>query len=227
VGDSAVLNANGIVKEFPTPDGALRVLSGIDLRVEAAESVAVIGPSGSGKSTLLHILGTLDRPTAGQLLILGQAPFDLAPRELARFRNRHIGFVFQEHYLLPQCTALENVLVPTIVSAEKDGTVLERAMALLDSVGLADRANHLPGELSGGERQRVAIVRALINRPELVLADEPTGNLDPRTAADVAELFVELCRKQQVALVVVTHNAELARRMDRVLRLEDGHLVAA
>ncbi len=222
-----IVAARGLVKEFATPGEVLRVLDGVDLTVEPAEAIAIVGPSGSGKSTLLHILGTLDRPTAGSLYLLDCDPFSLSERALARFRNRHIGFVFQEHYLLPQLTALENVLVPTIVaeSADRHGP-LQRAQSLLARVGLAQRVHHLPGELSGGERQRVAIVRALINQPELVLADEPTGNLDPATAGEVADLLLELCRDQQVAMVVVTHNMELAARMDRRLRLHQGKLVA-
>ena len=223
-----VLSARGLVKQFEGPTEVVRVLDGVELDVDAAEAVAVVGPSGSGKSTLLHILGTLDRPTAGSVRVLDTDPFELSERALARFRNQHIGFVFQEHYLLPQCTALENVLVPTIVAGGDDRHgPLQRAQELLARVGLAARVDHLPGELSGGERQRVAIVRALINRPEVVLADEPTGNLDPRTASEVADLLRSLCRDQQTALVVVTHNAELAARMDRRLRLEAGHLVPA
>ncbi len=221
---SIVLDAQAIVREFAGPAGTLRVLDGVSLEVAAGDSVAVTGPSGSGKSTLLHILGTLDRPTEGKLRILDQDPFELGQRDLARFRNRHIGFVFQEHYLLPQCTALENVLVPTIVSGGQGGSFRERATSLLRRVGLGERMDHLPAELSGGERQRVAIVRALVNRPELVLADEPTGNLDPDTADDVADLFIELCRDERVALIVVTHNLDLAARMNRCFRLQGGKL---
>lgn len=217
------LRAESLEKSFPTPGGALLVLRGASLALAAGESVAIMGPSGSGKSTLLNILGTLEPPTAGRVLLDGQNPFDLHEAELARFRNRRIGFIFQDHHLLPQCTALENVLMPTLATAA-DGDALDRARQWLDRVGLADRVEHFPAELSGGERQRVAIARALIQRPALVLADEPTGNLDQRSADAVASLLMELPRQEGVMLLTVTHSAALARRFDRRLEMDEGTL---
>ncbi len=212
-------------KEYPTRGEPLVVLRDVALDVMPAEGVAIVGPSGSGKSTLLHILGTLERPTAGTVQFNGRDPFALGDRELAAFRNAHIGFVFQDHHLLPQCSALENVLVPTFVQATRDPNAESRARELLERVGLANRMQHRPAELSGGERQRVAIARAFINRPSLLLADEPTGNLDRKTAATVADLFFELQRAEAAALVVVTHSAELAARFPRRAELVDGTLV--
>src|SRR3954447_16322057 len=172
------LHVEHLGKEYPTRSGALIVLRDINLDLQRGEALAVMGPSGSGKSTLLHILGTLDQPTRGTVRLVGKDPFSLAERDLADFRNRHIGFVFQDHYLLPQCSALENVLLPTLVGHDDRDAVQARARQLLDRVGLAQRLDHRPSELSGGERQRVAVARALIHRPVLLLADEPTGNLD-------------------------------------------------
>jgi lipoprotein-releasing system ATP-binding protein len=212
-------------KSFPTRGGELAVLRGIDLTLETGAALAVLGPSGSGKSTLLHILGTLDRPTSGRVTLDGQDPFALAEPELARFRNRHVGFVFQDHYLLPQCTVLENVLVPTLAAAQPDRVGLEkRANELLQRVGLAERLEHRPAELSGGERQRVAIARALILRPKLLLADEPTGNLDRKTARAVGELLLDMHRQEPTILMVVTHSLELARLLPRQLEMNDGRL---
>jgi len=186
-----------------------------------------MGPSGSGKSTLLHILGTLDRPsrpTIGEVRLDGKDPFALSEPALADFRNRHIGFVFQDHYLLPQCSVLENVLIPTLVSREDRVGVEAWARQLLERVGLAQRLDHRPAELSGGERQRVAVARALIRRPVLLLADEPTGNLDRRTAQAVGQLLLELHREQQTILIVVTHSPELARLLPRQMEMSDGTL---
>jgi lipoprotein-releasing system ATP-binding protein len=185
-----------------------------------------MGPSGSGKSTLLHILGTLDRPTEGTVSLDGKDPFALPEKELADFRNRHIGFVFQDHHLLPQCSVLENVLIPTLVSSDGRAEAENWARQLLERVGLSDRLDHRPAELSGGERQRVAVARALIQHPVLLLADEPTGNLDRRSAQAVGELLLDLHRREQTVLVVVTHSAELARCFPRQVEMVDGSLQA-
>ena len=216
------LQVENLQKDYPTRGGPLTVLRGVNLALQPGESLAVMGPSGSGKSTLLHVLGTLDRPTSGTVRLGGQDPFALSEKELADFRNRHIGFVFQDHHLLPQCSVLENVLIPTLVG--KDGQAEGWARELLGRVGLAERLDHRPAELSGGERQRVAIARALVRRPQLLLADEPTGNLDRRTAETVAELLLELHRQERTILVVVTHSAELARRFPRRAEMLDGTL---
>lgn len=187
------------------------MLSGISLTMSRGEAAAIMGPSGSGKSTLLHILGALDIPSAGSVTLDGANPFELGEKALARFRNHKIGFVFQDHCLLPQCSVLENVLVPTLV-AERGNQTNERARTLLDQVGLSERLEHRPAELSGGEKQRVALARALINEPLLLLCDEPTGNLDRKSADSVASLLIELHRRQKTILIVVTHSAELAAK---------------
>ena len=219
-----MINAESISKSYPTRAGDLVVLKNIALSLGPGDSASIMGPSGSGKTTLLNILGTLDTPTGGHLIIDGSDPFTLSDVELARFRNRRIGFIFQDHHLLPQCSLLENVLLPTLANKqERDAT--GRAEELLDRVGLADRLDHRPAELSGGERQRAAIARALINRPVLVLADEPTGNLDQTSAANVAELLTEIHRDDQAALIVVTHSPRLADRFARRYALEMGELV--
>src|SRR5262245_60642378 len=215
-------------KSFPTRSGDLVVLGDVSLEVGPGEALAILGPSGSGKSTLLHILGTLDRPTGGTVRLHDQDPFALSDRELAHFRNRRIGFVFQDHYLLPQCTVLENVLIPTLASASRaDSAPFEqRARTLLDRVGLSQRLEHRPAELSGGERQRVSLARSLILGPSLLLADEPTGNLDRKTAQAVGELLVSLYEQEKVMLIVVTHSPELARRLPRRQEMLDGRLEA-
>jgi ABC-type lipoprotein export system ATPase subunit len=202
------------------------VLNGIDLEIQQGESAAIMGPSGSGKSTLLNIIGTLDRPTRGQVLLEGQDLAQLDPSELAAVRNSRIGFIFQAHHLLPQCTVLENVLVPTLVCSDAPlrQSAPERARRLLERVGLGPRADHRPGELSGGERQRAAVVRGLINQPRLLLADEPTGALDRAAAEELARLLVELNREEKVTLIVATHAQELAERMGRHFQLRDGRL---
>ncbi|MDP6380114.1 MAG: ABC transporter ATP-binding protein [Phycisphaerae bacterium] len=202
------------------------VLRDVSLKVGAGQSVAIAGPSGCGKSTLLNIIGTLDAPTGGQVLLDGKDLGDAGEAALAEVRNRQIGFVFQLHHLLPQCTVLENVLVPTLVGRGKatQAEAAERAHGLLGRVGLGSYVSRLPGQLSGGERQRVAVVRALINQPRLLLADEPTGSLDRAAADNLAQLLVELNREENVALIVVTHSSALAERMDRVLLLRDGVL---
>lgn len=202
----------------------VEVLSGFDLTLHPGDSLAITGPSGSGKSTLLHILGTLDRPDAGEVEIAGEKPFALGDDALAAFRHRHIGFVFQEHFLLPQYSVLENVLLPTLARGDGRGGAgtAERARQLLDRVGLGHRLDHRPAELSGGERQRVAVARALINRPQLLLCDEPTGSLDPKTARQIAELLFEIHGSERTTLVVVTHSQELAARFPRRIEIEDG-----
>jgi ABC-type lipoprotein export system ATPase subunit len=222
----ALVEVQGVSKSFQTGDHKVRVLDGVHLSVAAQESVAIVGPSGSGKSTLLNLLGTLDQPDQGTIVIDGKNLSMMGGDELARFRNRNIGFVFQSHHLLPHLTVLENVLVPVLAQASEVGDeVLLRANQLLQRVGLGDRDKHLPGRLSGGERQRVAVVRALINQPRLILADEPTGALDRVSAAEVGRLLIELNREHGITLIVVTHSEELAARMDRVVTMENGSLV--
>jgi ABC-type lipoprotein export system ATPase subunit len=205
---------------------AVSVLDGIDFEIQPGESAAIIGPSGSGKSTLLNIIGTLDRPTRGQVLLEGQDLAQLDESQLATVRNRRIGFIFQSHHLLPQCTVLENVLVPTLVCEDKQlrQSAPERARRLLERVGLGPRLHHRPGQLSGGERQRAAVVRGLINQPRLLLADEPTGALDRAAAEELARLLVELNREEHVTLMVATHALDLAEQMSRLFRLRDGRL---
>jgi lipoprotein-releasing system ATP-binding protein len=216
------LVVHDLCKDYPTRAGPLPVLRGISLELPRGEALAVMGPSGSGKSTFLHILGTLDSPTAGTVRVDGKDPFTLPPKELADFRNRHVGFVFQDHHLLPQCSVLENVLIPTLVGPDGRAEAERWAVQLLQRVGLGERLDHRPAELSGGERQRVAVARALVRRPVLLLADEPTGNLDRRTAQTVGQLLLDLHREQQTVLVVVTHSAELAHGFPRRVDMMDG-----
>ena len=217
-----MLEVEHLVKHYPAPDGPLAVLDDVTLALAPGEAIAVMGPSGSGKSTLLNIIGTLDSPSSGAVRLDGANPFELDERGLAAFRNRRVGFVFQDHTLLPQCTVLENVLTPTLVARE--GDLSGRARELLDRVGLSRRLQHRPGELSGGEKQRVALARALVMRPRLLLCDEPTGNLDHRSAETVASLLLELQSAQENILIVVTHSHELASRLPRVFHLTDGRL---
>ena len=206
-----MLEVANLSKEYPTPQGNLQILSEVSLSLARGDAVSIMGPSGSGKSTLLYIVGALERPTNGTVRLDGQNPFQLKERELAAFRNEKIGFIFQDHCLLPQCTVIANVLTPTLV-ARRNGDRLnaERARALLDQVGLGHRLEHRPSELSGGEKQRVALARALVMKPLLLLADEPTGNLDHDSARVVASLLMELHERQETILIVVTHSAELA-----------------
>ncbi|HIE30601.1 TPA: ABC transporter ATP-binding protein [Candidatus Poribacteria bacterium] len=213
--------------DFPDVTETHYVLRDVTLQVTAGESVAIVGPSGSGKSTLLNIIGTLDSPTSGRVLLEGEDFSKFNDKELATIRNREIGFVFQLHHLLPQCTVLENVLVPTLVNANRFSKkeTETRARRLLERVGLEWRLSHRPGQLSGGERQRVAVVRALINNPKLLLADEPTGSLDRAAADNLAQILVELNREEGVTIILVTHSLNLAERMERVLELRDGILV--
>jgi lipoprotein-releasing system ATP-binding protein len=210
--------------EYETRGGPLVVLNDVSFTLAAGQALAIMGPSGAGKSTLLHVLGALERPTHGQVTLNGQNPFALDDRDLAVFRNQRIGFIFQDHHLLPQCSALENVLIPTLVNMVLGPKRVERARELLGRVGLAERLEHRPAELSGGERQRVAIARALMNHPILLLADEPTGNLDRRTAQSVGELLLELGKQENVILVAVTHSLELAQRFPRQAELVEGSL---
>lgn len=217
-----------VSKRYGSADDDLspQILNGINLRVGEGQSLAVVGPSGSGKTTLLNIIGTLDRPSSGRALFEGTDLAELNDDELAAIRNRKVGFVFQLHHLLPQCTALENVLVPTLTAGSPGKATVTRAKELLERVGLIDRMAYRPGQLSGGQCQRITLVRALINDPKLVLADEPTGSLDRAASANLAELLVELNREQGTTLIVVTHSVELAGKMDRVLQLCDGVLVS-
>ena len=221
-----LVELENVTKTYPTPGGeGLTVLDDVSLAIAAGESLAVVGPSGCGKSTLLNIIGTLDRPTSGRVLLDGQDLSHLADEDLAAVRSRRVGFVFQLHHLLPQCTALENVLVPALAGG---GAVTketeERGKALLERVGLADRMAYRPGHLSGGERQRVAVARALVNQPALLLADEPTGSLDRAASENLQQLLVEVNREEGVTLIVVTHAAALASHMARAMDLRDGRL---
>jgi lipoprotein-releasing system ATP-binding protein len=203
------------------------VLRGVNVQIEQGELVSLIGASGSGKSTFLHVLGTLDAPAAGQLKVRGRSVFDLSDAEVAEFRNRTIGFVFQSHYLLPEFTAVENVMMPALILRQDRRPSSTRARELLERVGLSHRADHRPGELSGGESQRVALARALMLKPDLLLADEPTGNLDPSTGEGIHQLLREVNRDLGITAIVVTHNEVLARSLPRQLRLHDGQVVAA
>jgi lipoprotein-releasing system ATP-binding protein len=218
-----LLEVNNLTKQYPTPRGPLTVLEEVSLDLARGDAVSIMGPSGSGKSTLLHIVGALEPPSSGSVTLDGVNPFGLGEKPLAAFRNRKIGFVFQDHCLLPQCTVLENVLTPTLV-AHSNNNRSERAQALLDQVGLSGRVEHRPAELSGGEKQRVALARALINEPLLLLCDEPTGNLDHKSSEAVAELLFELHARQQTILIVVTHNSELAERFPKRFEMVDQHL---
>lgn len=223
-----LLELKHVEKSYPGPDptSPVSVLRGVSLQMQAGESVAVTGPSGSGKSTLLNIVAALDRPSGGEVLLAGRPLANLPDRELAAIRNRDIGLVFQLHHLLPQCSVLENVLLPTLPRGRSvdAGQAARRARELLDRVGLGPRAHHRPGQLSGGESQRVAVVRALINEPSLLLADEPTGSLDHATASRLTQLLAELNAERGVALLMVTHSPELAARMGRQFALRDGVL---
>ena len=226
---ASLLRLANVTKRYPgAADGDLPVLRGLSLEVARGETIAIVGPSGCGKSTLLNLIGTLDLPDSGELILDGQRLDTLDELALAATRNRQIGFIFQSHHLLPQCTVLENVLVPALASGDtaSRAQAMERAKQLLTRVGLSERMNYRPGQLSGGERQRVAVVRALINQPKLLLADEPTGALDRHNADALATLLLDLNREQNITLIVVTHAPDLARKMDRVLELRDGRLGA-
>lgn len=219
------LTVERLTKSFPTADGPLTILDAADLTLCPGEAVAITGPSGSGKSTLLYLIGLLDEPTSGEVTIAGESPLNWPAASQARFRNQKIGFIFQDHHLLPQCTVLENVLLPTLASDHSGSELKARALHLLERVGLSHRLSHRPAQLSGGERQRVAVCRALIQQPSLLLADEPTGNLDPRTAEGVGTLLLEIAAEQQAMLICVTHSRELAQRFPTHYELQQGKLI--
>ena len=222
---AVVLEGRALTRRYIEEDGSeLVILAGVDIEVAAGEAVAIVGASGAGKSTLLHLLGCLDRPTSGEVRLNGRSVAALDERELAAVRNRSIGFVFQFHHLLREFTALENVMMPQLIAGVAAGAARQRASELLDAVGLAARATHRSSELSGGEQQRVAVARALANAPAVVIADEPSGNLDSHTSEQLHELFFRLRDEHGVALVIATHNRELAERADRILLLREGHL---
>ena len=218
-----MLKVENVSKEYPTPRGPLTIISDVSLSLSRGDAVSIMGPSGSGKSTLLYMMGALEPPTNGIITLDGQNPYQLKQKELAAFRNQRIGFIFQDHCLLPQCSVIENVLTPTIVS-NGNGHEADRARKLLTEVGLSERLEHRPAELSGGEKQRVALARALIMKPHLLLCDEPTGNLDHKSADVVASMLLELHQQQETILIVVTHNAELAARFPVRYELTDNHL---
>jgi lipoprotein-releasing system ATP-binding protein len=218
-----MLTVSGLGKSYPSPEGNVSVLSDVTLSFAPGDAAAIMGPSGSGKSTLLYILGALEPPTTGTVTLGGVNPFTLSPKDLAAFRNKEIGFVFQDHCLLPQCSVMENVLVPTLVGAA-DGGSEAHARKLVEQVGLSHRVTHVPGQLSGGEKQRVALARALVRRPRVLLCDEPTGNLDRVAAESVASLLLDLQQQQNAILIVVTHSADLAARFPIRFDLVDRKL---
>jgi len=222
--NSPFLEVNDVYKSFQLGNQTVNVLNGINLTLQRGEMLAMIGASGAGKSTILHILGTLNQPTQGTVLYEGQDVFRLSENDLANFRNRRIGFVFQFHHLLPEFTALENASLPALIQKRSKQEMMEEAVSLLDDVGLGHRLHHKPGELSGGEQQRVAVARALIQNPDLVLADEPTGNLDARTGETIFELLQTLNQKRGTAFIIVTHNERLYKQAERLIRMVDGKI---
>lgn len=217
--------ATEITKEYKTPTGSLRILDGVSMKLNRGENLAVIGESGSGKSTFLHIAGTLDFPTSGTIEMLNERPHEFDEKRLAKFRNKNLGFVFQQHHLLPQLSALENVLIPVVAEGPVDSKAVEKAKSLLEQVGLSDRMDHRPGVLSGGERQRVAVARALVRDPMLLLADEPTGSLDPKNAETTGQLLLDIHGQTNTMLICVTHSVRLAEKFDNRARLENGKFV--
>lgn len=222
-----MLEVKSLSKEYSTPAGPLRIVSDVSFSLPLGSAVSIMGPSGSGKSTLLYLLGALEPPSSGTITLNGQDPFLLPAKQLAAFRNQQIGFVFQDHCLLPQCSVIENVLTPTLVSSSANGDTPTRAAELLKHVGLAQRLDHRPAQLSGGEKQRVALARALIMKPKLLLCDEPTGNLDQKSAAVVADLLLDIHRQSETILVVVTHSSELAARFPQRFELRNQQLEPA
>ena len=225
--DMPLLQTRSLRKSFMHEGRTLDVLTGIDLTIEAGERIVIVGQSGAGKSTLLHILGTLDNPSSGEILFEGEDVLAMSPSNLSAFRNHTIGFMFQFHHLLPEFTALENVMMPLLIRRMPKNEAQASASQWLESVGLADRMRHRPGELSGGEQQRVALARALVGNPRLLLADEPTGNLDSRTSESIHALFQSINEEHNTAMLIVTHNHDLAQRMPRRLRMHDGQLLSA
>lgn len=223
----ASLRIEGLCKEFPSAAEQLQVLQDVNLELQSGENVSLVGPSGCGKSTLLYIIGTLDQPTQGTVELDGVFPFEMKPKDLARYRNENIGFVFQDHHLLPQLTVTENVLLSALASGAPSESKLERASQLIEAVGLSERAGHLPSQLSGGERQRVAVARALLQKPKLILADEPTGNLDQANTERIAELLFELPQQEGAMLFVVTHSQWLAEQAGTRMKFEDKKIVSA
>ena len=221
-----MLQVSSLSKQYPTPRGPVTVLSDVSFSLAPGDAAAIMGPSGAGKSSLLYILGALEPPSSGTMTLDGRNPYLLAPRELAAFRNTSVGFVFQDHCLLPQCSVIENVLTPTLVADSRNG-VTERARALLDQVGLGHRLEHRPAQLSGGEKQRVAIARAVINDPVLLLCDEPTGNLDHDSARTVSDLLIDMHTRLKTILLVVTHSRDVADRFEIRYRMNDGQLERA
>lgn len=219
-----VLHMHGVSRTFDSPGGPVSILKDVSLKVLSGSAIAIRGPSGCGKSTLLYLAGTLDQPTSGLIEILGENPWRMNSSRLASFRNQHIGFIFQDHQLLPQCSVLENVLLPTLAGFDSEANIRTRAESLLDRVGLAHRLHQRPGKLSGGERQRVAVCRALLHKPSLLLADEPTGNLDPQTAEEIGTLLLEMAAEHDTALLCVTHSNELAERFPHSVSLAHGRL---
>ncbi len=223
--EQALIEVSGLGKKFTTPGGSIEVLREVNLKIYAGERIAVVGTSGAGKTTLMHILGGLDHPTTGEVLFEGSSLFALRGADLDNFRNRTVGFVFQFHQLLPEFTALENVMMPLLIGGVARTTAVQKATEILAEVGLEQRLNHKPGALSGGEQQRVAIARALIREPRLLLADEPTGNLDSRISAEIMQLLNRMHQARGLTMVIVTHNISLASSLDRTLHIEDGALI--
>jgi len=217
-----MLQAKQIEKKY----GALQVLKGVDLEIQKGEIVSIVGSSGAGKSTLLHILGTLDKPNKGEIILQNTRIDQLTGKSLARFRNKHIGFIFQFHHLLPEFTAIENVCIPGWIGGSKKSETVKRGMELLEQMGLQNRTDHKPVELSGGEQQRVAVARALINNPDIIMADEPTGNLDSINARELHKLFIDLCNTRNQTFLIVTHNEELAQMSNRVIHMKDGQIIS-
>jgi len=221
-----LLEVSGLHKSFAFPTGSIHVLRGVEFELAEGEFLAIVGESGSGKSTLLHVLGTLEPADSGHVAMAGHELFALSGKETARIRNRHIGFVYQAHHLIPELDAMENVMLPLLVRGDSRSSAKIRATQLMQRLGLAERLHHRPGRLSGGEAQRVAVARALVGKPRLLLADEPTGNLDEHTASDVFAAMQQLCREERAAVMMVTHSSRFAQKSDRVLRLYEGRLEA-